>query len=81
CRVRGSDRHPVLRFALHAALAAAAAVSLSLLYLFGSGATTVPERTSVVHVQVGESLWDVAVRSAPDHDPEAVVERIKQLNG
>ncbi|MEU4802469.1 LysM peptidoglycan-binding domain-containing protein [Actinosynnema sp. NPDC023587] len=80
CQVRRSTRHPALRFALHAAVAIVAAVTLSLLYLYGSGATTVPERTSVVHVQVGESLWEVAERSAPDSDPEAVVDRIRSLN-
>ncbi|MEV0681538.1 LysM peptidoglycan-binding domain-containing protein [Actinosynnema sp. NPDC050436] len=80
CEVREDPRHPALQFALYAAAAVVAAVALSLLYLYGSGATTVPERTSVVHVQVGESLWDVAERSAPDSNPQAVVDRIKELN-
>ncbi|WP_433270185.1 LysM peptidoglycan-binding domain-containing protein [Actinosynnema sp. CS-041913] len=80
CQVREDTRHPVVQFALYAAMAVAAAVTLSLLYLYGSGATTVPERTSVIHVQVGETLWDVAERNAPDSNPEAVVDRIKKLN-
>ncbi|CAM3551915.1 LysM peptidoglycan-binding domain-containing protein [Kibdelosporangium persicum] len=40
----------------------------------------VPERTAVVWVQPGESLWDVAERSAPGYNPEAVVARIHELN-
>lgn len=55
-------------------------VGLGLLYFQGSGAAAVPERTSVVYVQVGETLWDVAERSAPDSDTTAVVERIRDLN-
>ncbi|MBW4722276.1 LysM peptidoglycan-binding domain-containing protein [Saccharothrix sp. SC076] len=74
------DRHPALQFALYAAATVAAAVALSLFYLFASGATTVPERTSVVHVQVGESLEEVAQRAAPNSDPDAVAERIRSLN-
>jgi hypothetical protein len=79
CQVR-PQRHPAVQFALYAAAAAAFAALLSGLYLYVSGATTVPERTSVVHVQVGETLWDVAERNAPDSDPEAVVSRIRELN-
>ena len=40
----------------------------------------VPERTAVVRVQREESLWDVAERSAPGYNPEAVVARIHELN-
>ncbi|ALG07906.1 LysM peptidoglycan-binding domain-containing protein [Kibdelosporangium phytohabitans] len=52
---------------------------------FGSlaGALTadvVPGRTAVVWVQPGESLWEVAERSAPGYDTEAVVARIHELN-
>lgn len=79
CEVRPS-RHPALQFAAYAAIAAVSAALLSLLYLYASGATTVPERTSVVHVQVGETLWDVAARNAPGSDPDAVVARIRELN-
>ncbi|WP_367130868.1 LysM peptidoglycan-binding domain-containing protein [Saccharothrix sp. HUAS TT1] len=73
-------RHPAAQFAAYAAAAAVFAALLSLLYLYASGATTVPERTNVVHVQVGETLWDVAERSAPGSDPDAVVSRIRELN-
>ncbi len=80
CEVREETRHPAVQFAIYAAVAIVAAVTLSLLYLYGSGATTVPERTSVVYVQVGETLWDIAERTAPNSNPEAVVARIKELN-
>lgn len=43
-------------------------------------ANTVPDRTAVVWVQPGETLWDVAERSAPGYNPEAVVARIHELN-
>ncbi|QQQ77908.1 LysM peptidoglycan-binding domain-containing protein [Saccharothrix sp. 6-C] len=79
CEVR-PRRHPAVQFAGYATAAALFAALLSLLFLYSSGATTVPERTNVVHVQVGESLWDVAERSAPASDPDAVVARIRELN-
>ncbi|MEU4448682.1 LysM peptidoglycan-binding domain-containing protein [Actinosynnema sp. NPDC050801] len=79
CEVR-PQRHPAVQFAGYAVVAALFAALLSGLYLYVSGATTVPERTNVVHVQVGESLWDVAERSAPNSDPDAVVSRIRELN-
>ncbi|ONI79562.1 hypothetical protein ALI144C_26160 [Actinosynnema sp. ALI-1.44] len=52
---------------------------------FGSlaGALTadvVPDRTAVVWVQPGETLWDVAERSAPGYNTEAVIARIHELN-
>ena len=34
-----------------------------------------------VVVQPGESLWTVAQRTAPDHDPREVVARLRELNG
>ncbi|WP_158840318.1 LysM peptidoglycan-binding domain-containing protein [Saccharothrix deserti] len=79
CDVR-PQRHPAVQFLVYAATAAVFAALLSLLYLYVSGATTVPERTNVVHVQVGETLRDVAERSAPNSDPEAVAARIRELN-
>jgi len=39
-----------------------------------------PVETAVVRVGAGETLWDVAQRVAPESDPRAVVERIRQLN-
>lgn len=41
----------------------------------------IPERTAVVRVGAGETVWDVAARVAPRSDQRAVVERIRQLNG
>lgn len=41
----------------------------------------VPERTAVVAVAPGQTLWDVASEYAPDSDPRAVVRRIEELNG
>ncbi|MEU4746499.1 LysM peptidoglycan-binding domain-containing protein [Actinosynnema sp. NPDC023658] len=79
CEVR-PQRHPVAQFVGYAAAAAVFTALLSLLFLYSSGATTVPERTNVVHVQVGETLWDVAERSAPNADQDAVVTRIRELN-
>jgi LysM repeat protein len=70
----------VLQFLAYATAAAVFAALLSLLYLYVSGATSVPERTNIVHVQVGETLWDVAERNAPHSDPDAVVSRIRELN-
>lgn len=79
CRVR-PVRHSVLQLLGVGVLVALTVVCLGLLYLQGSGAGSVPERTSLVYVQVGETLWDVAERSAPDSDTAAVVERIRELN-
>jgi LysM domain len=41
----------------------------------------VPERTTVVEVRRGETLWELAERVAPQSPPHAVVERIRELNG
>ena len=41
----------------------------------------IPERTSMIRVGAGETVWDVASRVAPRSDQRAVVERIRQLNG
>jgi hypothetical protein len=41
---------------------------------------TVPDRTAVVWVEPGETLWDVAERSAPGYDTSAVIGRIHELN-
>ncbi|MBK1788338.1 LysM peptidoglycan-binding domain-containing protein [Prauserella cavernicola] len=47
----------------------------------GGGEATVPVGTAVVSVSPGDTLWDVAQRTAPGSDPAAVVERIQELNG
>jgi hypothetical protein len=40
----------------------------------------IPERTTVIRVGAGETVWDVAARVAPRSNQRAVVERIRQLN-
>lgn len=59
---------------------AAAVVALGMLAGAAAG-DGVPERTAVVEVRQGESLWELAERVAPDSQPQAVVERIRELNG
>lgn len=49
--------------------------------LAGSMAPTVPSTTKVVQVKLGENLWELANRVAPDADTSEVVERIRELNG
>jgi len=80
CGPERPSRGSVLRLAAMCVLAVVAAVCVGLLYLYASGATSVPERTGVAYVQVGETLRDVAVRNAPSSDPDALVERIRELN-
>lgn len=64
---------------------AAAAVTLvvtgALGWLGHDRGSRIPPETAVVWVGAGETLWDVAQRVAPNSDPRAVVERIRQLNG
>jgi hypothetical protein len=62
-----------------AGVACAAVVGLGV--LSGSGAASVPDRTTVVRVEPGESLWELAGRVAPGSDADAVVARIQELNG
>ena len=40
----------------------------------------VPEATTVVVVGAGETIWQVARRLAPESQPGAVVQRIRELN-
>jgi hypothetical protein len=47
----------------------------------GGDATPVPTRTVLVQVHQGESLWQVARRTAPSSSAAAVVDTIRQLNG
>lgn len=73
-----------------AQLIAAVAVTLAVvgaLDLLGQTASTevpartaVPAETAVVRVGAGETVWDVARRVAPESDPRAVVDQIRQLN-
>ena len=41
----------------------------------------IPARTTVIRVGAGETIWDVALRVAPQADQRAVVERIRERNG
>jgi len=67
------------------ALSATVIVTLSVVaglsWLGQSPDPAIPDRTAVVRVGAGETLWDVAARVAPRSDPRAVLERILQLNG
>ncbi|HEX5114029.1 MAG TPA: LysM peptidoglycan-binding domain-containing protein [Pseudonocardiaceae bacterium] len=46
----------------------------------GQPASTVPDRTVLVQVHQGESLWTVAQRMSPGAPADAVVAKIRQLN-
>jgi LysM domain len=76
---------PSVRSGRVASLIAAAVVTLALVTGLGwLGQATnsgIPERTTVVRVGAGETVWDVAARVAPRSDQRVVVERIRQLNG
>ncbi|HEY1971722.1 MAG TPA: LysM peptidoglycan-binding domain-containing protein [Pseudonocardia sp.] len=58
----------------------AAVVGLGLL-ADAVGSARVPDRTELVQVHQGESLWQVARRVAPSADPGEVAARIAELNG
>jgi hypothetical protein len=77
-------RSPMVRPGPGARLVAAAAVTLIVVSGLGwigqNTAPEVPANTAVVQVGAGETLWDIARRVAPQSDPRAVVERIRQLN-
>jgi predicted Zn-dependent protease len=66
------------------ALSATVIVTLSVVaglsWLGQSADPAIPERTAVIRVGAGETVWDVAARVAPQSDPRVVVERIRQLN-
>lgn len=65
----------------------AAAVVVALIFtglgVFANGMSdgAVPERTATVTVGDGQSLWDLAREYAPEADSDAIVVRIRQLNG
>lgn len=65
-----------------AGLASVAAVVVIALGTAGqaTAGAPVPTSTTMVQVQPGEGLWDLARRSAPGADPAAVVRRIRLLN-
>jgi LysM domain len=66
---------------LLAAVTMTLAVVAGLSWLGQRTAPAVPERTSIIRVGAGETIWDVAVRVAPRSGQRAVVDRIRQLNG
>jgi hypothetical protein len=63
-----------------AVASAACAAVVGLGALAGAVEPSVPSTTTVVRVQPGESLWELAGRVAPESDVSAVVERIRELN-
>jgi LysM domain len=70
---------PVRWMVAIAGVACAAVVGLGA--LASTGEASVPDRTTVVRVEPGENLWDLAGRVAPGSDTSAVVDRIRDLNG
>ena len=46
----------------------------------GTSAGSVPATTTVVTIQSGQTLWDVATDEAPSSAPQDVVDRIRALN-
>jgi hypothetical protein len=68
-----------LGWLLVAVLAAVAVVGLGLL-ADAARSARVPSAIAPVRVEVGESLWQVARRTAPSADPEVVAARIVELN-
>jgi LysM domain len=66
-------------------LAGFVACALAVLVLVGAQSAAVPadvrlEHVRIVHVQSGQTLWDIARSAAPDEDPRAVVQAIVDLN-
>ncbi len=81
-RVECAPHRPHLPLSWLLAIAGAVcAAVVGLGVLAGSAEVSVPERTTVVRVEPGESLWEIAGRVAPGSDASAVVERIRELNG
>jgi hypothetical protein len=64
-------------------LAVASCFAITGLGLFANGmaASDVPAQNATVSLAPGETLSDLATRFAPASDVDAVVTRIKQLNG
>lgn len=56
-------------------------LGLGLLANLSAGAGPVPQRTTVVRVEPGETLTDLARRAVPEGDPTVVAEQIRDLNG
>ncbi|HEX4223324.1 MAG TPA: LysM peptidoglycan-binding domain-containing protein, partial [Pseudonocardiaceae bacterium] len=45
-----------------------------------SSSVPVPSATTVVTIQSGQTLWEIATDEAPSSAPQDVVDRIQQLN-
>jgi hypothetical protein len=78
-----SPKHTRRRLAALLVVGLVAAVAVVGLTLLHTAAVDdgIPERTTVVEVRQGETLWELAERVAPQSPPHAVVERIRELNG
>jgi hypothetical protein len=76
-----APRRPRLSLVWVLAVASVACVTVvGLGTLANSVEPTVPADTTVVRVQPGESIWELAGRVAPNADTAAVVDRIRELN-
>jgi hypothetical protein len=80
-----ATRPSALRSGRLANVVAAATVTVAIVGGLGwigqDAAPGIPVKTAVTRVGGGETLWDVARRVAPQADQNAVVYRIRQLNG
>lgn len=68
-----------------AAFAAFLVFALALLLVVGGQASGSGERgevapVQIVHVETGDTLWDIATRVAPGADPREVIVEIERLN-
>ncbi len=66
-------------------LAGFVACAFAVLILIGAQSAAVPadvrfEHVRIVHVQSGQTLWDIARAVAPHEDPRSVVQAIVDLN-
>jgi hypothetical protein len=77
-----APRRTSVRWPWFAALAVASCLLVTGSGLLSGGLTDapVPGRTATVSVEQGDTLASLALRFAPDSDPDAVVARIKELN-
>lgn len=81
CRVERDERKSPLVLTLAASVFAIVALFGVVVGGMAEGADApVPDRTVLVSVAPGQSLWDLAAEYAPDSDPRDVVERIQTLN-
>ncbi|MDV6014487.1 LysM peptidoglycan-binding domain-containing protein [Haloechinothrix sp. LS1_15] len=84
CRVPHQPGHGERGLMIAVVVVAICAIIVVVAVTFGglAGVTMgeVPQRTTVVTVAEGESLWDIARTHAPASDPRAVIDRIRELN-